>query len=106
MDAKELRIDALRRVVDQIFDFIQRDLNISSIKIDRNFYWSIPEEILFDVAEKPPTSLDVGSLIDDYEFVLEASRDRDQALPLTLLHVVPLLREIALKAPNFKLTES
>lgn len=77
MDA-ELRIDTLRSVIEQIFDFAQKELNISSIKLDRNFYWSIPEQILFDVAQKPPTSLDVASLIDDYEFVLEASRDHDQ----------------------------
>jgi hypothetical protein len=70
------------------------------VDLTKNFYWSIDDESLFATAEKPK-ELDVGSLVDDWEFVLSASKHPDRALPANLVHVAPLLRALAMAVPSY-----
>lgn len=100
MVGDKIEIQTVREVVNAIFDFVQNELGVESLTLERNFYWSIDEEQLFNM-DAPPTSHDVGSLLDDVEFVMAAHGDRKQALPILLQHVAPLLRELGQKLPNF-----
>lgn len=96
-----VKIQSLRAVVNSILDFVERDLGRSEVVLNRNFYWSISDDVLYTMESKPH-ELDVGSLADDWDFVLSAFEDRDQALPLVLIHVAPLLRALATELPSYK----
>lgn len=96
-----VNIAILREVINRILDFIETDLNLTAIDLDKDFYWSIADDVLYTVENSSP-QLDCGSLADDLEFVLSAYEHRDQALPLTLLHVAPILRMLAITVPSYK----
>lgn len=92
----ELDLRDLRSSINAIFDHIENDLNIRKIELEENFYWEIDAVPMFDMGSKP--SLDsVGSLLDDWEFLLSVATERDQAVALMLTHAAPLLRYIGEK---------
>lgn len=93
-------ISVLRDVTNRIFDFIERDLKMRSVELSRDFYWSIPDEELHEVDRKPQ-ELTVGSLVDDFHFVTTAHKDPDQAIPVTLMHVAPLLKWLSRAVPSY-----
>lgn len=92
-------VSVLRDVTIRIFDFIERDL-MRSVELSRDFYWSISDEELHEVGRKPQ-DFAVGSLIDDFHFVATAHRDLDQAIPLTLIHIAPLLQWLSRAVPSY-----
>ena len=100
MADKSIDVADLRLVVERIFDFMQKDLSLQEVALDENYYWQVAEDDLYSI-KQAPEQLDVGSLLDDWEFVQSAKLDPEQALPLLLLHVAPLLRALATKVPNF-----
>ncbi len=93
--AAELDIRELKKAVDAIFDHILNDVKVEklTIKDDRDFYWEVPSDKLFAVKDAPP-ELDVGRLVDDWEFLQSVCRDKQQAVALMLIHAAPLLRHI------------
>jgi hypothetical protein len=99
-----VRIDDLRQVVNRILDFIDKDLGMAVVPLERDYYWSIPEDTLYAMKQEP-AQLDCGSLRDDLDFVRSAQRNPEEALPLVLLHVAPLLRALATSVPNFTSSE-
>lgn len=99
MGAKRIEIATLRSVCEQIFNFIENDLKIASVDIDEHLYWTLPEDIRFDMT-KIPTANHVGDLVDDYDFVAAAAKDSEQAVPLVLEHVAPLLAVLANKVSS------
>lgn len=94
-----VNIGELRAVVNNIFDFIEKDLGKVNIDLTTNFYWSVPDNLLYAM-DKEPTELDCGSLVDDWDFVKTAADKPEQAIPLTLLHVAPLLQALAVLVPS------
>lgn len=100
MSTTEIDINVLRSVTNAIFDFIQRDLHIQTVKLQKDFYWDVPEGGQYDMKEQPK-ELDCGSLVDDLGFVLAAHRDNSQSIPLTLAHVAPLLRALSTMVPSY-----
>ena len=101
MEGKSVQIDDLRVVCERIFNFIQNDLKISSVELTQNFYWTVPESSRFDM-EKTPAAEHVGSLVDDSEFVQAAVADSEQALPLLLQHVAPLLEMLSTSVRSYR----
>ena len=101
MGVSRIDVAVLRDVCIRILDFISTDLNIGHVDLDENFYWSLPIGVRHDM-QHAPTAENVGSLADDYEFVLAAAKDTDQALPLLLEHVAPLLAALATKVPSYR----
>jgi hypothetical protein len=101
MEGKAVQIEQLRLSCERIFNFIQHDLGISSVQLDQNFYWELPEDVRFDM-ENIPTPKHVGSLVDDYAFVQLAVANSEQALPLMFKHLAPLLEMLSTKVPSYK----
>ena len=101
MERNKLKIEELRIVIQRIFDLAQNNFGVTEVVLENNYYWSIPEKDLF-LIDSNPKQLDVGSLLDDWEFVRNAYEDADQAIPLLLTHVAPLLTALATKLPNYK----
>lgn len=101
MAVKCIEIALLRRVCNQVLQFIEDDLKISSIELDNSLYWTLPDEDRFDVS-KTPRLENVGDLADDYEFVEAAGKDLDQAVPLLLEHIAPILGALANRLDSFR----
>jgi hypothetical protein len=92
-------IQVLREVINGVLDFIEKDLGMPEVELSKDYYWRIEDDMLYSM-EDQPKQLGVGSLIDDWEFVLSASR-RDQQLPADFIHVAPLLQAFAQLAPSY-----
>jgi hypothetical protein len=97
----KVRIDVLRNVTNRILDFIERDLQMESVELPHNFYWSMSDDVLYELNQQPQ-QLDCGSLIDDLEFVTSAHENPSQAIPLVLMHVAPLLKALSTAVPSYK----
>jgi hypothetical protein len=95
-------IDALRKTVNGILDFIENDLGITKVELKQNYYWSITDDVLYSM-NQPPKELAVGSLVDDYDFVLSALKSPDQQLPIMFMHIAPLLQALWKAVPNYPL---
>ena len=67
-----------------------------------NWALHIDDEALYDVVHQPQ-ELDCGSLVDDFDFVSAAHKDPDQAIPLVLMHVAPLLKALSRAVPTISL---
>lgn len=89
----EIDLRALKQVTNAILDHVINDLKIKklAIKGDRDFYWEVPSDQLYAVKKEQP-QLDMGRLLDDWEFLAPIINDKEQAVALMLIHLAPLLR--------------
>jgi hypothetical protein len=55
-----IQIDALRKVINGIFDFIEKDLGVSEVDLKKDLYWTLLEDKAPDAGQ--PTEFGVGSL--------------------------------------------
>jgi hypothetical protein len=97
---KEIQICDLRKIINMIIDTIEFDDNLKSVVIDddRDFYYQIDNERSFDVSrELGVDEIEIGRISDDYEFLLSILQDENQALPIMLEHVAPILYFLALR---------
>lgn len=86
-----LVIEDLRVICNRIFDHIQNDLELRDLKLEDDYYWEIDDSLLFKVATRPEI-VEIGSLLDDYEFVRSSVTSDSEVPSLMLIHVSPLLR--------------
>jgi hypothetical protein len=93
-----IQIDALRKVVNGIFDFIEKDLGISEVDLKKDHYWIFDDD-LYGMAR--PEELGAGSLQDDWEFLLSSAKDKAQQLPIMLIHVAPILQALSQAVPSY-----
>ena len=95
-----ISIDVLRKTINGIFDFIEKEQRgKTEVELKQNHYWSITDDVLYSMDE--PKQLAVGSLVDDYEFVLSAFKSADQQLPIMFMHIAPLLQALWQAVPNY-----
>jgi hypothetical protein len=92
---RSINISELRVVVDSILSRIEHELDIKEIELTKNYYWNIDDEVLY-MGENKEGNITVGSLCDDMEFLMPLLHDKEQAFPLMLIHVAPILRYLAL----------
>jgi hypothetical protein len=91
----QIEIKKLRIAFDRIFDHIEADLKVKSVPIpdSKNFYWSFDSDSEAVVTtEAPPPG--VGSLRDDYEFIVNMILADYIPPSVMLIHLAPLLRHI------------
>jgi hypothetical protein len=100
MGVKRVEVAVLRSVCDQIFRFITDDLKVTSVDLDGHLYWTLPNEARFDMTRTPMVE-HVGDMADDYDFVKAAAQDPDQAVPLLLEHIAPLLYALSTAVPSY-----
>lgn len=94
--AGTIEIEEIRTVLNSILNHISDDLNIKSITLDEDYYWSVSSDSLFS-SDKKPADFELGSLRDDWEFLREILHDKDQSAALMLVHAAPILRYIGEK---------
>lgn len=97
-------IRVLREVLNRIFDFVEKDLACSKVELRHDYYWSMDADALYSM-ETQPEELDCGSLVDDWAFIESAFQNPERALPVTLLHVAPIIRELAAVVPSFAIEQ-
>ena len=100
VNADSINIPTLRNLINAIFDFVEKDLSVDEVKLLHNNYWTVVDDEAY--APEPPTELGVGSLRDDWEFVLTSSKNPDQQLPIAFMHVAPILHALANLLPSYK----
>src|SRR5262249_1488681 len=87
-----ISISKLKAAVNLILDHMVDDLKIEHLQLDQDFYWHIlDKEHLYSLRDEAP-GLGIGSLADDWDFLVKM--DREQAISLMLTHVAPLLRYV------------
>ena len=84
----------LRLVVNAIFDYIEHDLQITEIPLEKDYYWRLDDEDKYNMREAPKEHL-VGQLVDDWEFLQSTADDPSMATPLSFMHLAPLLDYLA-----------
>jgi len=99
-DDRAIQIDTLRKVVNGILDFIEKDLGLREVRLQKDNYWTVLEDSAPDAGK--PSEFGVGSLNDDWEFLLSSAKDKDQQLPIMLIHVAPILQALAQAVPSYK----
>jgi hypothetical protein len=95
MDLK-IKVADLREVTNRIFDHIEHDLKIDEVTLDKDCYWDIADEQLYNPLEDP-SSFSLGQLFDDWEFLTHILSDKEQAVSIMFIHLAPLLRYVGLK---------
>ncbi|PIE41011.1 MAG: hypothetical protein CSA49_05605 [Gammaproteobacteria bacterium] len=86
----DLKISELREITNLIFDYIQANLNIEAVRLEKDFYWQILDKNLYD-PECQPNDFALGQLFDDLEFLKGVLRDKENAVPAMFMHLAPLL---------------
>ena len=94
-----IKIDVLRKTINGILDFIEKDLALSEVKLENDHYWNVLDGETYET--KRPTELGAGSLQDDWEFLLSSAKDKDQQLPIMLIHVAPILHALSQAVPSY-----
>lgn len=89
----EIDLRDLRRTIDRIFDHLERDLQIRSVKLAEDNYWDSPEAERYDFS-KSPREWHSGQLYDDWHFLSKILEDDERAVAYMLVHAAPLLRYI------------
>ena len=99
-DDSVVRTKVLRDAINGILDFIEKDLGMTEVELGKDHYWEFLDK--YSLESPLPAQLAAGSLIDDWEFVASAAKHKEQLLPLTLMHVAPLLHALAQAVPSYR----
>ncbi len=95
----QVDIKKLKSFIVEIFDFMEKE-NGMHIPLKHNLYWKIPYIEKYDLSKEAEIS-ECGSLDDDWEFIEKASNHPEQAIPLMLLHVAPILEVLATQVKSY-----
>jgi hypothetical protein len=93
---KSINIAELRVIVDAILSHIEEDMGIKEVDLTEDYYWNFVDEVAY-MGEVEQDAMTVGSLYADLEFLLPLLSNKEQAFPLMLVHVAPLLRYLSTK---------
>ncbi|MBX3351276.1 MAG: hypothetical protein KF747_21345 [Nitrospira sp.] len=88
----EIEIKQLQMIANKLFDHIIHSRGVQKITLDKNFYWDIPLDELYDVEKRP--ELVMGSLYDDWEFVSDLLDKNSDPVSVSLTELAPLLRHL------------
>ena len=94
-DGRPTRIDLrdLQKVINVLFDHIVETRGVKDVELERVFYWTVPLDEQFDLDRRPST-LHVGSLADDWDFVRGNLDENPLPLAYSLTEVAPLVSAI------------
>lgn len=95
-DKPTLNIIQLRQITQMLLDSCEA-LGGSEWVLDEDLYWEVDECVRYGFTRSPECGdFVVGQLYDDWHFLSALLEDPDQAHPLMLIHLAPLLRYMAL----------
>lgn len=93
-----VNIGELRRVINDLLEHVE-SINGPELRLDRDYYWSLSSEAMFDLTKQVSRVEEVGSLGDSWEFLLNMRESdiKQDGPSLMLTHAAPLLRYIGEK---------
>lgn len=87
----EIDLLKLKDVMNLLLDHIVVTRGVQSFEIEQANYWNIPTEEIYDATHQP-SALDIGSLIDDWEFLLSLLDKENEPVTYQLTQLAPLIR--------------
>jgi hypothetical protein len=92
---KVISLKELQFVLNRTLEHIRIARGIESVSLGANYYWNIPKEYLFDMSHNlDSSSVDVGSLQDDWELIRRFVLIENEPLAINLATISNLLRYI------------
>lgn len=98
---KEIDLEILRSGINRILDYMIQDLGKKKLKIDTDLYWGISPDDRYDLS-KDPAELDVGNLMDDWEFISNIPSLEGVPIVYQLTEIAPIIRYIGEKFDQFE----
>ncbi len=93
----KIQLSELRQATTVLFDHLERT-GRTEIEVTEDFYWSIPEKLLYSVDSPPPESeLTMGQLSDDWNELTKIASGKSPPLAYALVWLSSLLRFIGTK---------
>jgi len=89
----ELDLKALKTVTNRLLDHIIETRGITKVNLEQPYYWDLSPESLYDISQQPK-DFDIGSLVDDWEFVSSVLDTHAEPVAYQLTELAPLLRYI------------
>lgn len=83
----------LRRSVDLLMDHIEAASSDGVIRLDQDYFWSIPKEELYDPL-RPPEDLTLGQLSWSWEHLTDLLEDPEHVIGYHLVWLSEVLRVI------------
>jgi len=78
-----------------------RDAGGSTVRLDRDYYWSIPDDEVFDLSS-PPENLGIGQVTECLDWLAALRVNQEKALPYHLVNLGDVLRAIGARTtPDF-----
>lgn len=89
----EIDLGELKTIINRLLDHAIDKRGVTSVRLEKNYYWNISEESRYDMAIKVP-DFDVGSLVDDWGFVSHLLDKESDPIVYQLTEVAPILRYV------------
>jgi len=92
--AETIKVDI--ELLEQVFPILMRHLREfgdAEVLLDRDYYWSIPADQIYDV-EKPPANLDIGQISECLDWLSALADDPERALTYHLVWLGDVLRAV------------
>ncbi|PKV97999.1 hypothetical protein ATK86_0004 [Nocardia fluminea] len=86
----------LRRSIDLLMDHVEAATDGGTIRLDEDYFWSIPKDALYDV-NHTPADLTLGQLSWSWEHLTDLLADPDRAIGYHLVWLSEVLRAIGQK---------
>ncbi len=88
----------LRGSFDALLRHVEASVAGDEIALDRDYFWSIPADELYDVAEEPG-NLTIGQLSESWQHLRDLLADQDRAVGYHLVWLADVLRAIGQDLP-------
>lgn len=99
-DAPSIRIAQLRQLTQMLLDSCEAWGGEEWV-LDEDLYWEVDECVRYDFSRTPDgKDFTAGQLYDDWHFLTPLLDNPEEAHPVMLLHLAPLLRYMALNIPH------
>lgn len=91
----KVAVSELRKVANLLFDHLEASGN-TEIDLDKDFYWSIPDEKLHSMYEQP-SGFTAGQLTDDWRELQRLASGQRPPIAYALVWLSAILRRIGSK---------
>ena len=91
-----ITIDDVSLFSEKIIEYM-KEKGITHIEIDKDFYWNISDEDLYDPHQFPPR-LDLGQLSDDLQILMKA-KENNSFIGYNFKHLASFFKYLSIKYP-------
>lgn len=88
----EIQKEDLKKILYILIDKLE-DSSCDNFSLEKDLYWNIPDEELYNVY-KEPTDLTMGSLVEDWEFLQKVLRKEREVIGYDFNKISNILKSI------------